>query len=155
MGRARAEMVLGPYSGPFKKFRPARPLAASRPRRTAKYVEAFEQRERRWRTFSTVPFAETMGPRPAGTKPRILFITISSTLWASDTKKAGLSQDPPAAKRISDPGLHKLHKLVFGFIHQLCGHGGQPAFLGQSLDFLAGHGLNEIRNIFQTLFGFR
>jgi len=45
-----------PYQGPgrmFKKARPARPQAARSPRLTGEYVEGFEQRERRWRTFST------------------------------------------------------------------------------------------------------
>jgi len=38
----------------FKKIRSARPQAARKPRRTVvRYVEVFEQRERRWRTFST------------------------------------------------------------------------------------------------------
>ncbi len=34
---------------------PARPQEARRPRRTGEYVEAYERRERRWRTFSTGP----------------------------------------------------------------------------------------------------
>jgi len=38
-----------------------------------KYVEAFEQRERRWRTFSTVSFAETKGPRRRGRNPATNF----------------------------------------------------------------------------------
>ena len=37
------------------KSSPARPQAGRRARRTSMYVEAFEQRERSWRAFGTVP----------------------------------------------------------------------------------------------------
>ena len=46
--------------GIFKKIRPARPQAARSPRRTVWHVEGFEQRERRWWTFSIFPFAQTV-----------------------------------------------------------------------------------------------
>ena len=49
--------------------------------------------------------------------------------------------------------LHELHKFLFGLIHHLGGDFCEPAFLGDSLNFPAGHWTNEVRNVIHALFG--
>lgn len=51
--------------------------------------------------------------------------------------------------------LHELHKLVFGLIHELCGNCCLATFFRKTLDFFSGHGLNEVWDIFEPLFGVR
>ena len=75
----------------------------------------------------------------------------------SDEQEKGPSgcRDGPARKESFTHALHELHELVFGLIHDLGRHGGQPALLGDPLDFAPRHGPDEIRNVFQPPFRIR
>jgi len=77
------------------------------------------------------PNARTIGERP-----------IQSAGWAFRFTKE------------RDYLLHELHELIFGFLHHLGRDGGFPTFLGHPLHLFAGHGTNEVWNIFQPLLGF-
>ncbi len=67
-GRARGKMVLVP-SGNVEKDSSSKAAGSEKAEAYSEYVEDFEQREHRWRTVSTFPFAETKGPRLRGRNP--------------------------------------------------------------------------------------
>jgi len=51
-------------------------------------------------------------------------------------------------------GLHKLHKLFFGFFHHVCRNFCSAALFDQPFNLSPRHGANEIGDIVQSLLGF-
>jgi hypothetical protein len=68
---------------------------------------------------------------------------------AHPTGRMGLHRH---ARNLTD--LHELHKLVFRFIHHLCGDGCDTALLRDPLNFFPCHRTNEVRDVLQSLFRF-
>ena len=73
----------------------------------------------------------------------------------TEKKKAALGSRAAFVESIPDSTSHELHELFLGFVHEFGGDRGRASFLSQPFDFLAGHGLNEIRDVAQALLGFR
>src|SRR5690348_15187405 len=57
-----------------------------------------------------------------------------------------------ASRRLT---LHELHEFVLGVIHDLSRDRGRAALFRESLNFLSGHGTNEVGNVVETLLRFR